>query len=416
MQREHATRIDDLRRKLDQVCEEIERARKAEDRLASVPCHGEGEFAGCSLIAAAAQARDGLAALIASKERIACDLAVVTNPPAELLAAKTAHAEICGREPKPFDDNDLRVLDAKRGVLVSDVKSLRRATEELRALDGATEQLSAVETEIAEMEEAATAADEMTKYLAGCVEASKVAVERAAFALDLHQDERPACTDEGALQRLRDAERAAAAHLGACESAMENVRLAAAECAELRAAFDSKSAHIDDWRAIQVALGKNGVQALEIDAAGPEVSQLTNDLLHACYGSRFSVSLETTQLKADGKGTKEIFDLRVIDTERGTEGSAAALSGGEKVLVSEALALAIAIYNTHRSSIPMLDLFRDECAGALSEANAALYIEMLRRALDLGGFNRCYYVAHQPSLWAMADARIRVANGDVTLE
>jgi exonuclease SbcC len=127
------------------------------------------------------------------------------------------------------------------------------------------------------------------------------------------------------------------------------------------------------------------------------------------------VSLETAALKADGSGTKEIFDLRVLDTERGTDGSASQLSGGEKVLASEALALAIAIYNSRRSSIPMLDLFRDECAGALSSSNAVRYVEMLRRALRLGGFHRCYFVAHQPHLWDLADARILVEDGAARL-
>ncbi len=171
------------------------------------------------------------------------------------------------------------------------------------------------------------------------------------------------------------------------------------------------TAHVDDWRHLQKALGRDGIQSLEIDAAGPEVSDLINELLHVGYGNRFTCRLETTQLKADGKGTKEVFDLHVIDTEKGWEGSAGDLSGGERVMVAEALSLAVAIHQVRKSEIPILDLWRDECAGALHPDTAPLYIQMLRKCLDLGGFHRVYFIAHQPALWHLADAMIRAEDG-----
>ena len=181
----------------------------------------------------------------------------------------------------------------------------------------------------------------------------------------------------------------------------------------MRADLERITADLDDWRHLQAAFGRSGIQALEIDAAGPEVSELCNRLLHSCYGPRFTVQFETMAPRADGKGTKEVFDLRAIDTERGTDGSADQLSGGEQVLISEALSLAICIYNARRSGIPMEDLFRDECAGALSAINATRYIAMLRRALDLGGFHRVYFVAHQEYLWDLADAQLVVGDGQI---
>ena len=38
------------------------------------------------------------------------------------------------------------------------------------------------------------------------------------------------------------------------------------------------------FRLIEQGLGRNGVQALKIDAAGPEISDLTNQLLHQLVG------------------------------------------------------------------------------------------------------------------------------------
>jgi len=36
---------------------------------------------------------------------------------------------------------------------------------------------------------------------------------------------------------------------------------------------------------------------------------------------------------------------------------------------------------------------------------------MLRRAMELGEFTRCYLISHDERVWAQADARIEVAAG-----
>jgi exonuclease SbcC len=236
----------------------------------------------------------------------------------------------------------------------------------------------------------------------------------ARTALSDHEAVKPEPPDTELLTELGEAVVKASELRAAAAADHDRASDAGKRLAAVKQEISEQTAELDDWRHLQRAFGRDGIQALEIDAAGPEVSALTNELLHACYGPRFTVSLETTALRADGKGTKEVFDLVVIDVERGTDGSADQLSGGERVLVSEALALAICIYNARRSGIPMLDLFRDECAGALSHTNAQRYIEMLCRALDLGGFHRVYFVAHQPHLWALADVQVEVlGNGQI---
>jgi len=170
---------------------------------------------------------------------------------------------------------------------------------------------------------------------------------------------------------------------------------------------------IDDWTALSRALGPEGVQALLIDAAGPEVGDLANSLLSSCYGDRFAVQFTTTRTHANGKGTQEVFDLLVVDNDRGREARAEGFSVGEKILINEALSLAIAIYNTRKSGIEMADLVRDECSGALHVDIAPLYVAMLRKALDVGGFNRCYFITHQQELVDLADAVFEFHDGKI---
>ena len=62
------------------------------------------------------------------------------------------------------------------------------------------------------------------------------------------------------------------------------------------------------------------------------------------------------------------------------------LSGGQFVLVNEAVNLGIAIYNMRQGEgIGYETLFRDEMVGALDAVNGKEYVRMLRRTMNLGG-------------------------------
>jgi exonuclease SbcC len=168
------------------------------------------------------------------------------------------------------------------------------------------------------------------------------------------------------------------------------------------------------WAGLDKAFGPMGIQSLEIDAAGPSVSSLANELLFSCFGPRFSIRFVTQVPKQDG-GYKDEFDIEVKDSERNRSGSIDDISGGEKVIVSEAVGLAIALFNSSKSGISWRTLFRDEVTGALDDDNAPRYISMLRRARELGHFERVYFIAHQPRLHELADAKISVHDGKVEI-
>ena len=90
------------------------------------------------------------------------------------------------------------------------------------------------------------------------------------------------------------------------------------------------------------------------------------------------------------------------------------LSGGQFVLVNEAVNLGIAIYNMRQGEgIRYETLFRDETVGALDAANAKEYVRMLRRAMDLGGFHQVIFICHTPLVWELADRILSVGDGRV---
>ncbi|MGH9455864.1 MAG: hypothetical protein ACRD2O_18050, partial [Terriglobia bacterium] len=93
------------------------------------------------------------------------------------------------------------------------------------------------------------------------------------------------------------------------------------------------------------------------------------------------------------------------------------LSGGQFVLVNEAVNLGIAIYNMRQAEgVRHETLFRDETVGALDAKNAKEYVRMLRRAMEVGGFHQVIFICHSPQVWEMADRILYAGNGQVSLE
>jgi len=70
-------------------------------------------------------------------------------------------------------------------------------------------------------------------------------------------------------------------------------------------------------------------------------------------------------------------------------------SGGQFVLVNEAVNFGIANYNMQQGEGIRYKTW-DETVGALDSANAKEYIRMLRSAMDLGGFHQVIFICHTP--------------------
>lgn len=200
------------------------------------------------------------------------------------------------------------------------------------------------------------------------------------------------------------------------QARVDAAKVRAAKLAELADSRTAVETDVSDWVRLSQDLGRDGLQAMEIDAAGPELTELINDLLRACVGSRWTVSVETQRASADGKKTIEGCEIRVLDTERGRDATADSLSGGERVLVGEAISLALSMLACRRSGLEGITLVRDETGAALDPTNGRAYVAMLRRAAVIVGASQVLFVSHSPEVQELADARIWVSGGKVSVQ
>lgn len=228
---------------------------------------------------------------------------------------------------------------------------------------------------------------------------------------NFEREERDVREAEAALQR-------AAGALGAAEAKTR----AAQEAEERRVALDEEIAaageEAADWKLLATALGRDGIQALEIDAAGPELAALANGFLAECYGPRWSVSLATT--RPTDKGDREVYDLLVHDAEAPPEKATSEIrwkSGGESVIVGEAIALALSTFAAARAGGAGGSTWvRDESGAALDGPKGIAYVRMLRRAAELAGAERVLLVSHSPAVQAAADGRVFFEGSSLRVE
>lgn len=418
-----ARRLREVERQLAALVpveQDLTRATTDARLLGAVPCGGAGEFASCQFLVNATEAQGRIPAL------------------EEQLGPKVALADQVAALRREEDGHGVEIDTLKASVAARE--TARTGHQRLAAY---AEPLAVAEARIVELTRARDAAerdaDEQRIAARTRYDARVEDLDADGLALTVAED------------RLRQELRTATAARDASEAGNQQAAILQADLTTVRAQWDVNTSTIAtvangrqeierrrqdlaakrarlvevrdrlarvqqellEWRDLAKALGKGGLPDLEIDAAGPTITATTNQLLSACFGPRFTLELVTQVAKADGDGLKDLFTVLVLDNEAPARGwkDLKYLSGGQKVVVQEALMCAIACYVNDRAPLPIRTLWRDETGAALDPENAVRYVQMLRKVRELGGFAHVFFITHNTEAAALADAQIRVGGG-----
>lgn len=187
------------------------------------------------------------------------------------------------------------------------------------------------------------------------------------------------------------------------------------EADAIREKVDRYNAEIANWMLLAKACSNDGIIALELDDAAPSIASIVNDLLLSCYGPRFAVRLDTQTEKAKG-GLKEVFDVIVYDSDADAEHSITECSGGQTNWLEDAITRGICLFNIHRSDREFGTLFADERDGMLDPEKKLEFLEIKRRALELGTHEREFFISQTQELWEQADGRIVLSGNGVSVQ
>lgn len=405
-------------RALDHVRQDLPAARVAAGTLNTVPCGGSGDYADCAFLRRAHQASAEIPALEAMlSEHAAIDLEVATLESSRQNFLSKRHAMGANKQAR---QEALRALEADAKLLPA------IETAEQRIKDLTAELQRAHDLHNASAEAIGQHRDEAVKALKAEQAATldKLDAIGAELAqIDIVESETKEASEHLArvdadLTQLLASWDDTTATLARIESRIDvlartrdRFHAAQAELVDVTGRLRQVEDHLLEYQLLAKALGKDGLPTLEIDAAGPTVSAFCNDLLATCFGSRFSVELVTQQATAKG-GMKESFELKVYDNERGGDPrDLEDLSGGEQIIVDEALKNAIAAFVNVNSVSPVRTMWRDETTGPLDGQNADKYLQMLRRVREIAGVENLLFVTHNADAANAADAQIVVKNG-----
>jgi exonuclease SbcC len=261
---------------------------------------------------------------------------------------------------------------------------------------------------IAGIEEHAKAQAESGRATIGAIEADLAGLAPAFDLNRLAAAEAALQANKVNLQNLDAALVLATKEEAALQAELVSAKARRAEADQSRAAVTRIEGELGWWNLLTKALGNDGVIALCVDDAGPELARLTNELLLACYGPRFTVSIRT-QVETAKKELREGFDVVVFDANAGQAKSVGVMSAGEKIWVNEAITRAIALYLARSSGRHYETLFCDEADGALDSERKRMFMQMKREVLRLGGYAREFFVSQTPELTQMADVVIDLA-------
>ncbi len=368
---------------------ELDRVRVEREELAVVPCRGEGGYASCPKIRRAVKAGQKMPALEGEVATLSIEVEVqrgslvqIATPSSEL----TRTLEGCERDRRNVDQErqryeELRAVEARRD-------------ERLKALERLAQARTEVVQELSSKESALSASSDPD----GKMQASRREIENADRLIVSCRRERDSLIARQAQIKQRQ----------------EQLEAARTRLAHVKAELGAARTEQEDYTYLARVFGPDEIQLCEIQSAGPQVSTLVNSLFEGCFDNKFEIRFRTQRPKADGKGMVDDFDVEVRNKNLDRTCLVDELSGGQFVLVNEAVNLGIAIYNMRQGEgIRYETLFRDETVGALDVANGKEYVRMLRRAMDLGGFHQVVFICHTPVVWELADRILTVCGGNV---
>jgi len=290
-----------------------------------------------------------------------------------LHSADYAHAERAERDS----------LDATRAELGYDDASHQGARQDLRAYneyDVRYHQLQNAQTAqaaaIADLDDAESAVSEQ-KALYDSEGAAVAALEEAIAALSALANEAQRRFEE---MKLRQDEEAAAREnvvvfnqeLGA----IARGRLRRVDLTDRIAGERERRALYDELR---LAFGKNGIPAMIIDAALPELEEAANRLLGRMSEGQMTIAITTQREKVTG-GVAETLDILIADG-LGTR-AYEMYSGGEAFRINFALRVALSQMLARRAGAQLRTLFIDEGFGTQDEAGRAKLVEAITAIQD----------------------------------
>lgn len=166
------------------------------------------------------------------------------------------------------------------------------------------------------------------------------------------------------------------------------------------------------WQTLVKAFGKDGIPALIIENAVPELERIANDILSQMSGGKNYLRFETQRELKNGKGLTETLDIVVGDWagERIYE----TFSGGEQLRIDFAIRFALAELLARRAGARVDWLTIDEGFGSQSDEFLPMVIDAVKNVSSRFGI--VLVISHVKAVQEAFEQKIYFRPADETVE
>lgn len=286
--------------------------------------------------------------------------------------------------------------DAKR----KEELELREIEDDHRRLDSAREVSKRIEKEINELEEErGKKKEEVDEHEKLFGEAAAKLAEVEAGAPNIHEA-------ESKLFELREDENRVRDEAGAARQRVEVLATLRTRKADYQSRREEINQNILRHKTLERAFGKDGVPALLIEQALPQIEQKANDLLDRLSDGHMSIRFVTQAEYRDKKreDLKETLDIQISDSSGMRDYEM--YSGGEAFRVNFAIRLALSEILAQRKGARLQTLVIDEGFGSQDALGRQRLVEAINAVKH--DFSKIFIITHLDELKDAFPNRIEV--------
>ncbi len=190
---------------------------------------------------------------------------------------------------------------------------------------------------------------------------------------------------------------------GGYQSKFEQCLKLEKEKKDIKAELEKSQKEQDIYEKLIVAFGKNGIQALIIENALPEIEEEANNLLAKLTNNGTQITIESLRDLKSGK-IKETLDIKISD-ELGIR-DYELYSGGEAFRIDFSLRIALSKLLTRRAGTKLRTLVMDEGFGTQDEEGLDNLVQAIQSISD--DFDKILVITHLESIKDAFPVRIEV--------
>lgn len=195
--------------------------------------------------------------------------------------------------------------------------------------------------------------------------------------------------------------------IGALQSKLDALQADEEQRQELMDDIEQLAGELVQWQTLVTAFGRNGIPAMLIENAVPELERIANDILSQMTSGKNSLHFETQRAAKTTDGMIETLDIIVSDWH----GSRLyeTYSGGEQLRIDFALRFALAELLATRAGSRVEWLTIDEGLGSQDREHRELILESIKAVANR--FEKVIVITHIEEAQAVFDQKILFRRG-----